>query len=132
MKLEKSRTWAEIDLENMGTIEFFTYNLLETIKENKFDILDEIKEIDTDETVSVTLSIAISNEGETNYEKYKSFDNCAAAKSLTSVLSKVEQELFEGSESQCQRKNVNAEDHQKIKSKSILMKVLNKLKCKTK
>lgn len=47
-------------------------------------------------------------------------------------LDKVEQELFEGSESQCQRKNVNAEDHQKTKSKSILMKVLNKLKCKIK
>ena len=45
---------------------------LEKIKEDKFDILDEIKEIDTDETVTVTLSIAISNEGETNYEKYKS------------------------------------------------------------
>ena len=45
---------------------------LEKIKEEKFDILDEIKEIDTDETVSVTLSMAISNEGETNYEKYKS------------------------------------------------------------
>ena len=45
---------------------------LEKIKENKFDLLDEIKEIDTDETVSVTLSMAISNEGQTNYEKYKS------------------------------------------------------------
>ena len=45
---------------------------LEKIKEEKFDILDEIKEIDTDETVSVTLSMAISNEGETKYEKYKS------------------------------------------------------------
>ena len=45
---------------------------LEKIKENKFEILDEIKEVDTDETVSVTLSMAISNEGETNYEKYKS------------------------------------------------------------
>lgn len=45
---------------------------LEKIKEEKFEILDEIKEIDTDETVSVTLSMAISNEGETNYEKYKS------------------------------------------------------------
>ena len=32
---------------------------LEKIKEEKFDILDEIKEIDTDETVSVTLSRAI-------------------------------------------------------------------------
>lgn len=45
---------------------------LEKIKEDKFDILDEIKEIDTDDTVSVTLSMAISNEGKTNYEKYKS------------------------------------------------------------
>lgn len=45
---------------------------LEKIKEQKFDILDEIKDIDTDETVTLTLSIAISNEGETNYEKYKS------------------------------------------------------------
>ena len=31
-----------------------------------------VKEIDTDETVTVTLSIAISNEGETSLEKYKS------------------------------------------------------------
>lgn len=45
---------------------------LEKIKQEKFDILDEVKEIDTDETVTVTLSIAISNEGATSYEKYKS------------------------------------------------------------
>ena len=45
---------------------------LEEIKAQKFDILDEIKEIDTDETVTLTLSIAISNDGNTNYEKYKS------------------------------------------------------------
>ena len=45
---------------------------LEEIKKQKFDILDEIKDIDTDETVTLTLSIAISNEGETNYAKYKS------------------------------------------------------------
>jgi len=45
---------------------------LENIKQEKFDILDEVKEIDTDETVTVTLSIAISNEGKTSLEKYKS------------------------------------------------------------
>ena len=45
---------------------------LENIKQEKFDILDEVKEIDTDETVTVTLSIAISNEGNTSIEKYKS------------------------------------------------------------
>lgn len=45
---------------------------LNKIKENKFEILDKIKEIDTDEMVSLTLSIAISNEGETDVQKYKS------------------------------------------------------------
>ena len=51
---------------------FFNQKELENIKENKFDILDKVKEIDTDETVSLTLSIAVSNEGETNSDKYKS------------------------------------------------------------
>lgn len=51
---------------------FFEQKELEKIKENKFEILDKIKEIDTDETVALTLSIAISNEGETDYDKYKS------------------------------------------------------------
>ena len=45
---------------------------LESIKKEKFEILDAVKEIDTDETITVTISIAISNEGKTNYEKYKS------------------------------------------------------------
>ena len=45
---------------------------LEEIKKQKFDILDEVKEIDTEETATLTLSIAISDEGNSNYEKYKS------------------------------------------------------------
>ena len=45
---------------------------LEKIKDNRIEILDTVKEIDTDEMVSLTLSMALSNEGETNYEKYKS------------------------------------------------------------
>ena len=36
-------------------------------------------------------------------------------------LDKVEEKLFEGSESQCQRKSESVEDHQKIKNKSILI-----------
>ena len=51
---------------------FIEQEKLEEIKKEKFDILDNIKEIDTDETATLTLSIAISNEGNTNYEKYKS------------------------------------------------------------
>ena len=45
---------------------------LEKVKENKFEILDIVKEIDTDEMAEFTLSIAISSDGDTISEKYKS------------------------------------------------------------
>ena len=62
-----------IKSDNRKTYAYFIEQKdLEKMKKEKFDILDEIKEVDTDETVNVTLSIAISNEGNTNYEKYKS------------------------------------------------------------
>ena len=46
----------------------FDYKYLEQIKEDKFSILDTIKEING--KVQITVSIAISNDGETNKEKY--------------------------------------------------------------
>ena len=48
----------------------FDYKYLEKIKEDKFSILDTIKDISINK-VQVTLSIAISNDGLTNKEKYK-------------------------------------------------------------
>lgn len=45
---------------------------VEQIKNEKFDILDEIKEIKTEDNIQTTLSIAISEEGESNVDKYKS------------------------------------------------------------
>ena len=45
---------------------------LNDIKENKFEILDIVKEIDTEETVSLTISAALTSEGDSHYEKYKS------------------------------------------------------------
>ncbi len=50
----------------------FEQRYLQDIKDDKFSILDKIKEIDTNENVQFTLSIAISNEGATDKEKYKS------------------------------------------------------------
>ena len=50
----------------------FEYKYLKDIKENKFDILDKIKEINVEAGIQLTLSIAISTDGESNYEKYKS------------------------------------------------------------
>lgn len=53
-------------------IYLFEQRYLEKVKEDKFSILDKIKEIDTKEKVQFTLSIAISNEGETDRDKFKS------------------------------------------------------------
>lgn len=46
------------------------------LEAEKFTILDKIKEISIPGKLKSTLSIAISNEGETNYQKYKSAQGC--------------------------------------------------------
>jgi len=50
----------------------FEEKYLSDMEEDKFTVLDTIKEIENDENMPLTLSIAISNEGETNVEKYES------------------------------------------------------------
>lgn len=61
-----------IKVEKDRYIYFFEQRYLEKVKEDKFSILDKIKDIDTNEKVQFTLSIAVSNEGLTDKEKYKS------------------------------------------------------------
>lgn len=65
-----------IKTERNAYIYIFEYKYLEQIKENKFEILDTIKEIDIEGRVQLTLSIAISYEGLSNYEKYESALAC--------------------------------------------------------
>lgn len=61
-----------IKTEKDRYVYFFEQRYLETIKEDKFSILDKIKEISMKEKVQFTLSMAVSNEGNTDKEKYKS------------------------------------------------------------
>ena len=49
----------------------FEKQYLNTMKESKFEILDTIKDIEIEGLLQLTISIAISCDGETNYEKYK-------------------------------------------------------------
>ncbi len=77
-KLEKSiYKWAEvtngivIKSERDIYVLIFEQRYIEILKENKFDILDNVKEIKTEGPLQITLSIAISQDGETDYEKYK-------------------------------------------------------------
>lgn len=53
-------------------IYIFEQKYIEKIKEDKFSILDKIKELDPKQKVQFTLSVAISNEGKSDKEKYKS------------------------------------------------------------
>lgn len=53
-------------------IYIFEQRYLEKIKEDKFSILDKIKDLDPKQKVQFTLSIAISNEGDVDKDKYKS------------------------------------------------------------
>ncbi len=50
----------------------FEKKYLPILEENKFSILDTMKELETSDKMPITLSISISNEGDSNYEKYKS------------------------------------------------------------
>ena len=50
----------------------FEKQYIKKIKERKFDILDTIKDLQPSDKMQFTLSIAISNEGVTNFEKYRS------------------------------------------------------------
>lgn len=53
-------------------IAIFEKQNLDEMESSKFSILDEIKEIETEEKLQITLSIAISDEGKSNNEKYES------------------------------------------------------------
>ena len=53
----------------------FEQRYLDKIKESKFNILDTIKDINISKRIQLTLSIAVSNEGETGKEKYQSAVN---------------------------------------------------------
>ena len=88
---EKPQATAEIDkciyewtnetngvllkIEKDRYIYFFEQRYLEKIKKDKFSILDKIKEININDKTQFTLSIAVSNEGLTDKEKYKSAQN---------------------------------------------------------
>lgn len=50
----------------------FEKRYLAMLEENKFNILDTIKELEITNKMQITLSISVSNEGESNYQKYKS------------------------------------------------------------
>lgn len=60
-----------IKTERDTFIYVFEQQYLAEFEKEKFNILDRVKNIDIDDKIQITLSIAISTEGNSNYEKYK-------------------------------------------------------------
>ena len=78
-KIEKEiLDWAKetggliIKTERDSFVYVFEQQYLADIEKSKFAILDKVKALNLEYKVQVTLSIAVSNEGKTNFEKYKS------------------------------------------------------------
>ena len=75
---KKLHEWAStsggvmIKKERDAYVFIFEQQYLEHMEENRFSILDEMKEIEPSEGMPITLTIAVSNEGDSNYEKYES------------------------------------------------------------
>ena len=61
-----------IKTERDAFVYVFEQQYLAEFEKEKFNILDRVKSIDVDNKTQITLSIAISTEGKSNYEKYKS------------------------------------------------------------
>ena len=52
-------------------IYIFEKQYLSNMEKDKFNVLDKVKSIETNSRIPVTLSIAVTDEGKNNYEKYK-------------------------------------------------------------
>ncbi len=61
-----------IKTERDSFIYIFEQQYLSEIEKEKFNILDRVKKLDNENKAQVTLSISVSNDGRTLYEKYKS------------------------------------------------------------
>ena len=61
-----------VKTERDAFVYIFEQKYLSEFEKEKFNILDRVKKLEIDSRVPITLSLAISNEGTNNYEKYKS------------------------------------------------------------
>lgn len=52
-------------------IYIFEKQYLATMEKDKFNILDRVKSLETNSKIPITLSIAVTYDGKTNYEKYR-------------------------------------------------------------
>ncbi len=86
------------------------YNSLKMIKEKRFDILDDLRELDKGNTIPITLSIGVSSEGLGFLEGYQEADTCldlALGRGGDQVVVRVEDnyEFFGGKTKAVEKRN---------------------------
>ena len=115
-----------VKTERDSFIAIFEQKYLSEFEKEKFNILDKVKNIEIESRIPITLSIAISNDGENNYDKYKT------------ALSAMEIVLGRGGDQAVVRKNgkykfyggktLEVEKRAKVKARTIsqsISKVIN-------
>ena len=115
-----------IKTEKDTFIYIFEQKYLNKMEEDKFNILDKIKNIDEASKLPITLSIAVCNEGINNYEKYK---NALAAMEIVlgrggdqAIVKKDGKYKFYGG------KTVEIEKRTKVKARTVSHTITNMLK----
>ena len=115
-----------IKTERDSFICVFEQQYLSTFEKDKFNILDKVKTIDIDNKTQITLSIAISTEGKTNYEKYKSalnaMDIVLGRGGDQAVIRKDGQYKFFGG------KSIEVEKRTKVKARTIAQSISQAIK----
>lgn len=104
----------------------FEQQYLSGIEKDKVNILDKVKNMNENSDIQVTLSIAISNEGDTNFEKYKSavdaMDIVLGRGGDQAVIRKNGKYKFYGG------KTVEVEKRTKVKARTIAGSIANLIK----
>lgn len=112
-----------IKTERDSFICVFEQQFLNSFEKDKFNILDKVKTIDIDNKTQITLSIAISTEGKSNYEKYKSaltaMDIVLGRGGDQAIVRKDGQYKFYGG------KTIEVEKRTKVKARTISQSISN-------
>ncbi len=129
-KIEKSiMDWAAetggliVKNERNMFIYIFEQQYMSKMEKDKFSILDKVKALETNSRIPSTLSIAVTNDGKNNYEKYKNalnaMDMVLGRGGDQAVIRKDGKYKFFGG------KTLETEKRTKVKARNIAKKISN-------
>ena len=104
-------------------IYIFEKQYLSNMEKDKFNVLDKVKSLETNSKIPVTISIAVTNDGKNNYEKYRN-----ALTSLEMVLGRGGDQAVvrkEGKYKFYGGKSLETEKRTKVKARNVAKSISN-------